>query len=231
MAEKATIERRPLGRSRLTGKYGPLEEHVWSKIGPMQSAYLAGASSAAASLARLRRAVGTEPGSDPSIWQETLEGLPIQFVGGDLTVSAEERAVYAALTLFALHQQSKGEGMHRYGISFGAAASKLAFATSGVAGERNPAVLRRFQALGTATSLAESVVHARGLVGQFRSAGVPLDYGRFAVDLARLQDPRSSDGVRLEWGRAYYFKPAEPNTADTQPDNDTTTISSNGDTE
>lgn len=230
MAETTTSELHPKMRSRLTGKYGALEEYVWDKVGKLQSKYIAGTSSASASLARLRRAVGTEPGSDPFVWQETLDGLPKQFVGGDDNVSTEERAVHAALTLFALHQQSKTDKMHQPRVSFGSAASKLAYIT-GVEAKQNPAVLRRFQALGTAISLMESVTHARGLIGQFRSAGVSLDYGRFAVDLARLQDPRSADGVRLEWGRAYYFKPGKPGIEGTEIDNGTATTSPNGDTE
>lgn len=222
MVDTTTVEFRPKGGSRLTGKYGALEEYVWEKIEPLLAKYLAGVPSASASLARLRRAVGVEPGSEPSVWQETLEGFPAQFVGSDERVSREEKAVHAAVTLFAVHQQSKGAAMHRRGVSFGAAASRLAYETG--AGERNPAVLRRFQALGTATSLEESLTHARGLIGQFRSAGVPLDYGRLAVDLARLQDPRSADGVRLEWGRAYYFKATASDAADA------TTPNPNGDT-
>ena len=230
MVENTTAELHTNMRSRLTGKYGALEEYVWDKVGKLQGKYIAGSSSAVASLARLRRAVSAEPGSDPFVWQETLEGLPKQFVGDDQTVSLEERAVHAAMTLFAVHQQSKIDKMHKPRISFGAAASKLAYAT-GMEGKQNPAVLRRFQALGTATSLTESVTNARGLIGQFRSAGISLDYGRLAVDLARLQDSRSADTVRLEWGRAYYFKPDARGSEEPEPVNSTTTTSPNGDTE
>lgn len=218
-----------VARSRLTGKYGPLEEYVWTKIEVLQAEYLAGVSSAGASLARLRRAVSGEPGADPSIWDETIGGLPSQFLGGDLTVSTEERAVHAALTLYATHQQSKQEKMHRRGISFGAASGKLGYAVSGTPGARSPAVLRRFQALSTASSFGESLVHARGLIGQFRSEGIALDYGRMAVDLARLQDPRSADQVRLEWGRAYYFKATDPDVPGPSEKSVTASMTSNGD--
>lgn len=181
------------------GPYGELEDFVASRAGTLQSRYLKGESGATASLARLRRAVGDEPGANPVVWEETL-GLPGQFVGRSDDPSRAERAVHYALTLYATHQQSQGQPMHRGGYGLGRSARLLS--RSGKASEQ--AVLRRFQALGTATSLAEAATHARGLVTQFRGAGIPLDYGLLAVDFVRFQDPRQIASVRLTWGRDYY---------------------------
>lgn len=181
------------------GPYGALDDFVSRRVGALQSQYLKNVSGATASLARLRRAVGDEPGANPVVWQETL-GLPEQFVGRGDDPSRAERAVHYALTLYATHQQSQGQSMHRRGYGLGRAARLLG--RSGVASEQ--AVLRRFQALGTATSLAEAATHARGLVTQFRGATIPLDYGRLSVDFVRFQDPRQIASVRLTWGRDYY---------------------------
>lgn len=181
------------------GRYGALDDFVVRRVRTLQFAYLRGESAAAASLARLRRAVGDEPGANPAVWQETL-GLPDQFVGRDEEPSRAERAVHYALTLYATHQQSQGQAMHRGGYGLGRAARQLGAKPN--ASEQ--AVLRRFQALGTATSLAEAATHARGLVTQFRGAAIPLDYGQLAVDFVRFQDPRQIASVRLTWGRDYY---------------------------
>lgn len=209
--------------SRVHGKYGALEEFVWLKVEPLQTRYLAGSSAAAASLARLRRAVGSEPGADPLVWEETLEGFPRSLWGSDTKPSLEERAAHAAIALYAVHQQSKSnQRMHKRGVNIGRAAALLGIAIHG-----DDAVLRRFHALGTASSLDEAVNHARGLISQFRSESIALDYGRFAADLARIQDPRYSDAVRLNWGRHYYFKPIDP-AAKTQTDGGTTTVTPNG---
>lgn len=192
------------GRSRSGAQYAPLEEYVWSKIEQLQARYIAQVQGSAASLARLRRNVTSEPGSDPLIWEETLAGLPLKYVGRDDAPTEVERAVHVAIALFALHQQSHFTfRAHQRGPSFGRASSRLAI------DERTsePAVLRRFQALATASSLSETLVHARGLITQFRSAKVALDYGRFAADLAKLQRPVSANGVRLAWGRDYYYRP------------------------
>lgn len=188
--------------NRQRSRYTPLQEYVWKKVEVLQAKYTADACGSAAPLARLRRAISSAPGSDPLVWQETMEGLPVQFVGRDDEPSREEHAVHAAITLFAMHQQSQSTfRAHKRGQVFGHAASQLGRAIG------EPPVLRRFQALATATSFEETLTHARGLISQFRSQKISLDYGRFAVDLAKLQDPRSADRVRLDWGRTYYFAP------------------------
>lgn len=184
--------------SEAKGPYGALDDFVAKRVGALQAQYLRGVSGATASLARLRRAVGNEPGANPVVWQETF-GLPEQFVGRGDTPSDAERAVHYSVTLFATHQQSQGQPMHRGGYGLGRTTRQLV--RSGVSEQ---AVLRRFQALGTAASLVEAATHARGLVTQFRSAGIPLDYGQLAVDFVRFQNPRQVASVRLTWGRDYY---------------------------
>lgn len=179
-----------------------LERFVAARVSALQRDYLADRASAVGALARLRRAVTSSPGADPATWGETLDGLPEALVGRRDGPSPHESAAHAAITVFAVHQQSRSEPMHRGGQSLGAAVRLLGQRTGA-----EDAVRRRFHALGTASSLPETLHHLRGLVTQLRSAGIALDYGRLARDLRRLQDPRYADEVRLAWGRAYHRTP------------------------
>lgn len=191
-----------------------LYTYVAMKVSVLQKRYHNGDSAAAASLARLRRAVTATAGADSAVWTETFEGMPQSLVGRGDAPSRHEVAAHAALTLFAIHQQSKQVPMHVPGIGFGAAVQKLARDHS--KGDNEKAVMRRFQALGTATSFEETAYHARSLITLFRGEGVPLDYGRFAEDLAEIQIPSRADRVRLRWGREYYridTTPKKPGTA------------------
>ena len=176
-----------------------LAHHVTAHVVRLQEGYLANRPQAVASLARLRRAVTAEPGSDPSVWFDTFDGFPGNLLGRTDVPSAAERAAHAAITIYAVHQQSRIEPMHRKDVSLGAAVRRLGQQTAS-----EEATLRRFHALGTASSLPETMHHLRGLATQLRGASVALDYGRLARDLLRLQSPRTSPGVRLEWGRDYY---------------------------
>lgn len=177
-----------------------LPRHVGRKVTRLQEAYLRGESPAIASLAILRRGIGLAPGADPRLIEDTVAGLyehPERL--GDAPTHAE-LAAYDAVTLFALHQQSqRTRRMHLRDHSFGRSSRLLQKHTGSP-----DAVRRRFTALTTAQSREELLHHARGLIQQFRSEAIPLDYGRFALDLYRLDSPRTANGVRLAWGRDFY---------------------------
>lgn len=192
----------------MSGYTDDLKEFVRNRVIALHRSSESGRGEATATLARLRRGSGAEPGSNPLLWEETL-GLPAQYSGRNDKPTAAERSVYAALTLFAAHQQSVSESMHRAGVGFGTAARQLSRREN----SSEQAVLRRFQALATAEALEEALVHARGLVTQFRTARIPLDYGQFAVDLFDLQEPAHRNGVRLRWGRDYYRPESKDTTA------------------
>ena len=153
-------------------------------------------------LARLRGAVTRVPGSVPEIWAVTIDGVPGSPRGDEPT--HQERAVHTAMTLFAVHQQSRSEPMHVRGVGLGQAIHRLESAspTRGD-GEVSP-VRRRFDALASATSMTEAAHHLRGIVGQLRSEGIALDYGALAEDLDALQAPGRAEKVRLRWARQYY---------------------------
>ena len=63
-----------------------------------------------AELAKLRRGVGRKPGDLPELWGSFLLGMPESFQGRS-GPSHAEWAVYLALTLYAVHQQSTSKTM------------------------------------------------------------------------------------------------------------------------
>lgn len=163
-------------------------------------------------MANLRRGVGTEPGSLPELWQFMFEDFPHSLAGQGMTPSAGERAVHAALTLFALHQQSKDineKCMHVLNMPLGKAVQRLIHAKQ----EREEAIKRRFATVVTANSFEELVWHLRGLIKLLRDEDIPLDYAQLANDLFYFQFATARDGVRLQWGRQLYFASNEESSA------------------
>lgn len=179
-----------------------LGQFVHGRVLRLQQGYLANRSTETAQLARLRRAIGSAPGSVPEVWDVTLQGLDLPSNVDDAP-TPREYAAYTAVTLYALHQQSRRVKVHRRGDSLGTATRRLV--RSGVSEE---AMTRRFQAIGTAVEFSEIVFHARGLISQLRGSGdrstIQLDYGLFADHLLKLQLPSSAGEVRLRWGRDFY---------------------------
>jgi CRISPR system Cascade subunit CasB len=182
----------------------PLRDVVDARVRNLQLRYRENMSSGVSDLAALRRAVNMSPGADPRVWELTLAGVDVPSSTGDEPTAAE-RAAHAALTLYAVHQQSQVKPMHVGGRGLGGAVRTLGRQVN------EAAVRRRFEALGTAATFPELMTHARGLVTQLRSAGIPLDYGQLAEDLVGLQTPSTAARVRLRWGRDYHrVRPADP---------------------
>ncbi|MFD0994475.1 CRISPR system Cascade subunit CasB [Pseudoclavibacter chungangensis] len=165
-----------------------------------------------AALARLRQSIGRPIGSVPETWEFVIE-LPADLTkyptsdpaAGQSGASAAELAVNSALGLWALHQQSTSTPAHEHDARFGAAVRRLE-RTLGAETDTTSPVQRRFTALVRSRTVAGVLVHARGLVSQMRdvrNGGVSFDYGLFAEDLLRLQNPRTANRVRLDWGRAF----------------------------
>jgi CRISPR system Cascade subunit CasB len=148
-------------------------------------------------LAALRRGTDREAGTVPAMWPYYT------------TLTEDGRrtpaliAEHLALTLFAVHQQSKPKLMHADGVGLGTAILRLKQAKEFSA----EAVDRRFGAAATATSITELGVHLRGLVTQLRGIGQPLDYTGLARDLRDWQTPERAAAVRRRWGGQYFAPP------------------------
>ena len=165
-------------------------------------------------LAALRRGVSRSPGELPEIWELTRVEVPD---GAGDAPTWEEIAVHTAMTLYAVHQQSRTEHMFSPGVGLGSAARRLI----GPPEEENPSARARFNALVTSTTVAELRHHLRGFVSLLRARGFALDHAMLADDVLRFQQPGGAKQVRLTWARQYYSPPAESQPADdTDPASD-----------
>lgn len=151
--------------------------------------------SAVAALARLRRGAGKRPGEVLDVLEFTVSTT--FFVGDTTAATHQENAAHLAVTLYALHQQSRGERMHRRGADLGSALRLLNSVPP-----PDP-ILRRFRTLGTADSFDELSHHLRGVVQLMRTGGRQLDYALLADQLVGWQDGRRSQ-VQLAWARGFY---------------------------
>lgn len=180
-----------------------------TRIARLQALFLSDNPEGVATLARLRRCPPASVGSDPLVWRVTLADLPSEMLGSVDGPGPAERAVHAALVLYALHQQSGQQPVHRPGVPFGAAVGQLARARA-VDEELDRSTVRRLQHAALATDFEGHLHHLRGLVQLMRaeSPAIQLDYGLLTVDLWQLADPRrDSDAVLLRWGRGLHQQP------------------------
>lgn len=207
------------GTAQVHGPAGMLKEverHVGARISALQKALLDHAhphhSQSVTSLARLRR---SDPGDagDPSVWDVTFLDTPSHLVGRGDDPSRAERAIHAALVLFAGHVQSANGARHVRGRRLGHAIGDLARELSPPDepnGYADGAVAHRFRSFAMATSWTHAVAHLRGLVSLLRSRDIALDYGALAADLYRMQTPQGLRRARLQWARDFHQLPSNP---------------------
>jgi CRISPR system Cascade subunit CasB len=173
--------------------------YFWERLLDENGRWRARTGADGADLAALRRGIGRDAGTVPAMWPYYTQLRP----DGGLTRWL--RAEHLALSLWAVHQQSRPTPMHRHDVGLG-----TALATLRDSGKFSPdAVDRRFAAAATATSLDEVAVHLRGLITQLRGIDQPVDYTRLARDLAAWADPEQRGRIRRQWGGQYFQRTRE----------------------
>lgn len=174
----------------------------------LQSGYLADSSSpehhkARADLAQLRRYASLDISNNPLALAQALFVMEGEFgeklAGHGDEPSPSEHAAYIALTLFAIHMQSASQEVHLNGVSFAQACGNLYRKLEGSSGSIKP----RIDAMLLAGSERARLVHIRSLITLMRAQDIGFDYGRLAVDLRTLANPKKRAGVQLRWGRDF----------------------------
>ena len=174
-----------------------------------------GSSLATAQLAQLRRGAGNDPTNNPGLWEiifgnnTDIPQFPKRYLGYNDAVSHGEQATYAAITLFALHQQSRSQLMHVPNFRFGTAVGQLVLQTS-------ESMKKRFDALLKARSESARRHYLRSLITLLRSEEIAFDYGQFAQDYMQLLNPEKRDAVILRWNRdfLYGYEPKKSKTSE-----------------
>ena len=201
-------------RARRLGRIGLLVNQRIGGAHGLQKRYLDNESLGRAEVAALRKGANRAPGELPEIWELTRVEVPD---GAGDAPTREEIAVHTAMTLYAVHQQSRSECMFVPGRGLGRAAHELVGTD-----EENPSARARFNALVTSTTVAELRHHLRNLVSLLRSRGIALDHAMLADDIVRFQRPGGTKSVRLAWARQYYSLPADGAVSAPGIDHDTT---------
>lgn len=187
-------------------------------IADLQRGYLADRSSAVAALAQLRRGAGKVPEDVPELWGVSgTEELLNRQDWSEREKARAEAAHFLAVTLYALHQQSRiNQGMHRRGAELGTAVRQLM-----PGGDIDEPIRRRFVRLGTATTGNALADRLRGIISLLRRESIPLDYDLLAGQLYQAQVPDGMREVRRRWGRSFHSYRPNVSPTDAPTDKDT----------
>ncbi|ACU72796.1 CRISPR-associated protein, Cse2 family [Catenulispora acidiphila DSM 44928] len=191
-----------------------VKEIANAHIRKLQGGYLNDRPEAVAALARIRRGVGKPLHAVPDLWG--LEGTDRLYT--DIPDRREnerlraENAVHIAVTLWAVHQQSRRDSpMHvAGGPQLGRAVRALM-----PGDDIDEPLRRRFVRIGTATSLDTLAQRLRDVVLVLRQHTQAMDYAALAEQIYHWQMPDRRARVRRDWGRNFHAR-AQQGTPDTQ---------------
>ena len=184
-------------RARRLGRIGLLVNQRIGGAHGLQKRYLDNESLGRAEVAALRKGANRAPGELPEIWELTRVEVPD---GAGDAPTWEEVAVHTAMTLYAVHQQSRTTRMFRPGRGLGHAARELVGWE-----EDNDSARKRFNTLVTSTTITELRHHLRNFISLLRARDITLDHAMLVDDIARFQRPGGAKKVRLTWARQYHF--------------------------
>lgn len=176
-----------------------------------------------ASLAALRSAATIDGYRAQKVWPVFLGNLDEQWLSKNGKATREEAAIFAAVRMYALHQQASDScafGRRNYSDKkdeetnsreLFEALNRLKQGT-----DSHEALDRRVQALlGTNNynAVIDQLVHLMQII-KSKKTGIKIDYARLAGDLYKFQfGYRQANEVRLRWGEQYYraFKKSDTN--------------------
>ena len=176
-----------------------------------------------ASLSALRSAATIDGYRAQKVWPVFLSNLDEQWLSKNGKATREEAAIFAAVRMYALHQQASDScvfGRRTYsnkkdeekkGRELFEALNWLKQGT-----DSHEALDRRVQALlGTNNynAVIDQLVHLMQII-KSKKTGIQIDYARLAGDLYKFQfGYRQANEVRLRWGEQYYraFKKLDTN--------------------
>lgn len=181
-----------------------------------------------ASLSALRSAATIDGYRAQKVWPVFLSNLDEQWLSNNGKATREEAAIFAAVRMYALHQQAsdacvfsrrnysdkkdeKKKDVEKNGRELFEALNWL---KQGI--DSHEALDRRVQALlGTNNynAVIDQLVHLMQII-KSKKTGIQIDYARLAGDLYKFQfGYRQANEVRLRWGEQYYraFKKLDTN--------------------
>ncbi|MEV6379050.1 type I-E CRISPR-associated protein Cse2/CasB [Streptomyces sp. NPDC051773] len=194
-----------------------------ANLNALQRGYLADQPRDVAALARLRRGAGKEIQQIPDLWG-LIDTGPLHdpaeeggWTPREEDLTRAEDAVHVAVTLWALHQQSRGTGMHRphrrdAPAGLGAAVRRLM-----PKGDIDETILKRLVRAGHAPDLPALALRLREIVLLLRREDIALDYALLAGQLCQWQQPGGRDVVRRAWGRSFHAYRPPKDDAETDP--------------
>ena len=169
-------------------------------------------------LAGIRDSIGKELSNAPQVWPLLFANLPEEYLGNKDRITAEEKAIYLSLQIYALMQQGSSKlerGEEKSTRNIGESLRALRGDES-----KTKAMDERFNTMVTAGSFEELAHYLRQMVKILKANidSPSVDYPKLAKDFFWMQKGKR-DNILMDWARAYY-QPFQKSTVEKENTNE-----------
>lgn len=170
------------------------------------------ASSTKALLANMRNSADKDISNNVDALAYVFSNLSYGEDDRDGELSYMELAIFTAIQMYAIHQQSNIESVLKFANDdeneFGEKKNKykenIGDALATLRSDESESIDKRFNAMITATNFKKLSYHLRHMIKILKSkSDVKVDYAKLAEDLYWFMIGRKEE-VRLSWARSYY---------------------------
>ncbi len=152
-------------------------------------------------LAALRNSVGKTLVEADQVWPFLFENMPKSFLGTKREETAEEKAIFMTLQIYAICKQGISENIT---LTDDRNKSIGASLKAGRNSDDSKALDRRFNAMLTSSTMDECVYHLRHIVKIVRAkSAMSVNFPKLANDLYWLQRGKQKS-ICFQWAADYY---------------------------
>ena len=154
-------------------------------------------------LAGIRDSIGKELTNAPQVWPLLFANLPEEYLGNKDRITAEEKAIYLSLQIYAVMQQGSSKPEREEEKSTRNIGGSLRILRGDES--KAKAMDERFNTMVTAGSFEELAHYLRQMVKILKANidSPSVDYPKLAKDLFWMQKGKQ-DNILMDWARAYY---------------------------
>lgn len=155
-------------------------------------------------LANIRNSINKDTAKNIDALAYVFQNLPEEFLGTKKDLNNYEKAIFTAIQMYALHQQSNVNSVLKLDYQNGDKRQNLGDALSTLRSPDSKSTDVRFNAMVTSSNFEELQNHLRQLIKILKAKSeVKVDYASLADDLYWFL-LNKKDGVKIKWARSYY---------------------------
>lgn len=155
-------------------------------------------------LANIRNSINKNMSDNIETMAYIFSNVPEEYLGNSGKLTYQEEAIFTAVLLYAIHQQSNNNSVLKIDYEKDERRQNIGDALSTLRSDDSESIDKRFNAMITSSNFKELKHHLRQLIKILKAkSDAKVDYAKLADDLYWYLIGQK-DKIKLQWSRSYY---------------------------